>query len=87
MRKLLGGEHQYTLLATSNYALSLLDQQRPHQAKSLLRRTLPVARRVLGENTETALRMRWYFANALYEDDGATLTPKISFGRRVRVRR
>ena len=32
-----------------------------------------MARRVLGENTETALRMGWYYANALYEDDGATL--------------
>ena len=32
-----------------------------------------MAQRVLGENTETTLRMRWYYADALYEDDGATL--------------
>ena len=70
--KLLGGEHQYTLLATSNYALSLLDQQRPHQAKSLLRRTLPVARRFLSDGHELTIQMRWSYARALYRDDGAT---------------
>ena len=32
-----------------------------------------MAQRVLGENTETTLRMRWYYADTLYEDDGATL--------------
>ena len=32
-----------------------------------------MARRVLGENDETTLRMRWYYAMALYDDDGATL--------------
>ena len=40
----------------------------------MLRRTLPVARRVLGENDETTLRMRWNCALALYDDPTATLT-------------
>ena len=44
------------------------------EAKALLRRTLPVARRVLGENDETTLRMRWNCALALYDDPTATLT-------------
>ena len=34
---------------------------------------MPVARRVLGENDETKLRMRWYYAVALNQDDAATL--------------
>ena len=32
-----------------------------------------MARRILGENDETTLKMRWGYARALYEDTGATL--------------
>ena len=38
-----------------------------------MRRTLPVAKRVLGKNDETTLRMQWAYARALYEDPAATL--------------
>ena len=34
---------------------------------------MPVARRVLGENNDLTLKMRWCCAVALYRDDGATL--------------
>ena len=34
---------------------------------------MPVARRVLGNNDETTLKMRGNYAEALYEDDGRTL--------------
>ena len=34
---------------------------------------MPVARRVLGENDEAMLRMRWCYAEALYKDPAATL--------------
>ena len=34
---------------------------------------MPVARRVLGDNDENTLRLRWNYARVLYEDDGATL--------------
>ena len=34
---------------------------------------IPVARRVLGESHETALRMGWVYAAVLYNDPGATL--------------
>ena len=34
---------------------------------------MPVARRSLGENDETTLRMRWYYAVALYMEPGAAL--------------
>ena len=43
------------------------------EAKALLRRTMPVARRVLGESHDLTLRMRWNYAVALYEDPAATL--------------
>ena len=52
---------------------SLKDHQRFEEAKSLLRRTIPVARRVLGEGADLTLRMRWIYAEALYKGDGATL--------------
>ena len=39
----------------------------------MLRRTVPVAPRVLGENHELTLKMRKVYAIALYRDTGATL--------------
>ena len=71
--RLHGEEHEETLRAASNYALSLLQQQRYTEARSLLRKEIPVARRVIGEDHEITLSMRWHSARALYEDDGATL--------------
>ncbi len=68
-----GKEHRQTLRATNNYAASLIDQQRFREARSLLRKTMPVARRVFGESHEFTLKMRWSYAVALYEHDGATL--------------
>ena len=60
-------------MAASNYAGSLYSRKRFEEAKSLLRRTTPVARRILGDSNETTLRMRWTYAGALCEDGGATL--------------
>ena len=71
--KLNGREHDATLRAAINYASSLLGLDRFEQAKTLLRKTIPVAQRVLGEILDTTLRMRWTYAEALYEDPGATL--------------
>ncbi|CAH0372092.1 unnamed protein product [Pelagomonas calceolata] len=71
--KLHGEENEHTLISASNYAASVLRVKRLEEAKSVLRKTMPVARRVLGENDETTLRMRWYYAEALYKDNGATL--------------
>ena len=71
--RLHGEEHEETLRAASNYALSLLQQQRYTEARSLLRKEIPVARRVIGEDHEITLSMRWHSARALYEDDSATL--------------
>ena len=71
--KLLGEEHVRTLTAALNYASSLLQLKRFEEVKALLRKTIPMARRVLGESDETMLRMRGCFADALLNDPGATL--------------
>ena len=47
--------------------------RRFEEAKSVLRKTIPVARRVLGEGHDITLRMRKVYARALYGDPGATL--------------
>merc|ERR1712138_181864 len=71
--KLQGEESYEALHDANNYAASLLDLQRFKEVKSLLRKVMPVARRVLGENHQTTLRMRWPYAISLYEDPDATL--------------
>ena len=73
-QKLYGEENEQTLSSALNYATSLTEVRGSEEAKSLLRKTVPVARRVLGEGCETTLRMRWYYAWVLYENDGATLS-------------
>ena len=70
---LMGEEHLTTLVAANNYALSLNDLKRFEETRALLRRKIPVARRVLGEANDLTLKMRWNYAVALYRDDGATL--------------
>ena len=60
-------------MAASNCAFNLLVLQNFEEAKSLLRKTVPVARRVLGESADTTLRLRWTYADALYSDPAATL--------------
>ena len=71
--RLKGEEHKETLRAANNYAVSLLDLRRFAEARSLMRRMTPVARRVLGEGQDLTLRSRWIYAQTLYKDDGATL--------------
>ena len=51
----------------------LIDLQRFEEAKSVLRKMTPKARRVLGESHELTLRMKLTYARALYGDPGATL--------------
>ena len=71
--KLQGEEHRDTLLTATNYAVSLMNLKRYGQAKSLLRKTMPISRRHLGESHEFTLRIRNNYAVALYEDPSATL--------------
>jgi hypothetical protein len=70
--RLNGEEHEETLLAAHNYAETLNDLQRFEEAKPLLRKTIPVTRRVIGEGQELTLRMRWEYALALCRDNSAT---------------
>ena len=71
--KLFGEESHKTLLSANNYAVSLVGLKRFEEAKSLLRKTMPVARRVLGDDDISTLRMRMNYGRALYEDPCATL--------------
>ena len=43
------------------------------EARSVLRKTMPAARRVLGEGHIVTLKLRRIYAKTLYLDDGATL--------------
>jgi len=70
---LYGEEHRESLHEAYIHATLLRDLNRFAESKSLLRKTVPVARRVLGESYELTLRMRWNYARALYEDPAATL--------------
>ena len=71
--KLKGEEHKDTLLAANNYASSFITQERFEEAKSLMCKMMPVARRILGESRELTLRMKWTYAQSLYKDASATL--------------
>ena len=69
-----------TLLAAYNYTNILNDMQRQaasldrHKViKALLLRTIPVARRTLGEGNDITLAMRSLYAEMLYKKDGTTL--------------
>ena len=71
--KLNGTEHRSTLLAASNYAVSLLRLKHFKEVKTVMCPMLPVARRVLGENDDLTLVLRQTYALAFYKDAGATL--------------
>ena len=71
--KLNGEEDFSTLRAAINYMGSLIQLQRSEEAKALYRKTLPVARRVLGESHEMTLGMRTNYAMAFCADPAATL--------------
>ena len=71
--KLHGEEDEETLIAALNYSSSLVELRRFEKVKSLLRRTTPVAQRVLGANHDHTLRMRSIYARTLYINGGATL--------------
>ncbi len=71
--KLNGEESRATLLAATNYASTLFERSLHSEAKPLMRKLIPVARRILGESDSLMLTMRKNYARALYLDAGATL--------------
>ena len=69
-----GEEHENTLSAAFNYATSLGKLKHYKEAKGLLLRNIPVARRILGEGHRLTLKMRLNYAQSLYMDVyGSTL--------------
>ena len=59
--------------AATNCARSLACLQRYREAKSLLRKVLPVTRRVTRDSSDISIRMRALYAQSLYYDAAATL--------------
>ena len=59
--------------ASNNYAATLKILNRFEEAKSLLRKTIPVAHILLGGSDRLTLKLRWIYAQSLYKDDGASL--------------
>jgi len=69
----LGYQHCNTLSTAVSYTKSLLLLKRFEEAKSLLRKMMPVARQVLGDGSEVTLKMRSAYGWAHYRDPSATL--------------
>ena len=61
-------------LAANNYASSLANLRRFKETKLLLRRMMPVTRRVLGDDHDLMLSLRTNYALSLYRDPASTLT-------------
>ncbi len=62
--------------AANNYAESLRDLQRFEEAKSLLRKIMPVARRFLGESNVITIRMRSNYAIVSFNADVLHVRPQ-----------
>jgi hypothetical protein len=71
--KLNGEDHKETIDAANNYAAGLVGLQRDAEAKVLLRKTIPVAQRVLGDSNEATIKLQCTYADALGMADGVTL--------------
>ena len=66
-------EQAKILLGAICYVMGLISSRHFKDAKALALKTLPVARRVLGNAHEYTLRMRALCAEALHHDPAATL--------------
>ena len=66
-------ENLATITVASNYALALGKLERYAETKAVLRKMMPVAQRLLGENNYFTLKMRGLYATVLCADPGATL--------------
>ena len=67
--KLKGEEHYETLREANNLAATLGSLERFVEAKSLFRKIMPVARRVLGDGHELTLKISFGYAQTLYKLD------------------
>ena len=71
--KLHGENHQETIWSAGYLANSLYRTRRFDEGKALLRKVIPVARRVLGKGNIDVVRLRWSYASFLYRAPDATL--------------
>jgi tetratricopeptide (TPR) repeat protein len=71
--RLFGMDSRDSLIEGNGVANLLNDLKSFKEAKSLLRKIIPVAQRLLGESDERTIAMRMTYATALYDDKGATL--------------
>ena len=73
--KIYGEHHKETVLEAFNYANDLFDLRRFKEARSLLRKTIPIARRILGDSNELTLKVRKIYAIVLcMTTDGSCAT-------------
>ncbi len=71
--KLKGDAHEETLREATSCAITLSNLHRYAEAKALLRKMIPVARRVLAESDDLQFRMRLACNRALCENPAKTL--------------
>ena len=71
--KLHGENHQETIWSAGYLANSLYRTRRFDEGKALLRKVIPVARRVLGKGNIDVVRLRWSYGCFLYRAPDATL--------------
>jgi tetratricopeptide (TPR) repeat protein len=71
--KLDGEEQIETIIAANNYAVTLKNLEHFEEARSVLRKVVPAARRVLGESDSLTLKVGCIYGQALYRDADATL--------------
>jgi hypothetical protein len=67
-----GEEHQETIWSAGYLANSLYRTRRFDEGKALLRKVIPVARRVLGKSNIDVFRLRWSYGCFLCRAPGAT---------------
>ena len=73
-RLALGGiDDDKTLLAAANVAISLVALEQWAEAKALVRKVIPAARRALGRDHEYTMKLDSALTVALYQDDDASL--------------
>ena len=71
--KLHGENHQETIWSAGYLANSLYRTRRFDEGKALLRKVIPVARRVLGKGNIDTIRLRWSYGLFLFRSPDATL--------------
>ena len=71
--KLHGENHQETIWSAGYLANGLYRTRRFDEGKALLRKVIPVARRVLGKGNIDVFRLRWSYGCFLYRAPDATL--------------